>query len=202
MRATPLSRKVIASLPENRLRIAAPTQTSQAGATRGRFAAADQDERLAQAGTSDGGVRTGRDAGSRAAAPGAGAGTDERTFTVTTPSGRKEALVAHYVGKMALVAYESTAEPGHYLFEGGGRKLVRAVNVDTRESDLRPIDLKALEKKLGLKDVDTVEGADSIGRHIRESRHGKELYKLIVALVLALMTAELLLSRAARESPA
>jgi hypothetical protein len=35
---------------------------------------------------------------------------------------------------------------------------------------------------------------------LRESRHGKELYKLIVVLVLALMTLELMLSRAARDS--
>ena len=105
-----------------------------------------------------------------------------------------------YVGKMAIVSYENTSEPGHYVFEGGGRRLVRAVNVDTRESDLRRIDLKALQKKLGLKDVDTVDGPDAIGPHLRESRHGKELYKLIVVLVLLLMTVELLMSRASRES--
>jgi hypothetical protein len=158
---------------------------------------ADPETRYAQAGTPDGGVRI----RSRAedTAPGV---VDERSFTVTTPSGEKEAVVARYVGKMAHVAYENTRQPGHYVFEGAGRRLVRAVNVDTRESDLRRLDLGDLEKRLGLRDVDTIEGEDSIARHVRESRHGKELYKLIVGLVLLLMTVELLLSRASRESAA
>jgi hypothetical protein len=150
----------------------------------------DGDDRYAQAGVSDGGARPANRA----------AGADERGFTVTTPSGSKEALVARQVGKMAIVTYENTNEPGHYVFEGGGRTLVRAVNVDTRESDLRPVDREDLARRLGLEDVTIVEGDESFARHIREARHGKELYKLIVALVLGLMTLELLLSRAARDS--
>jgi hypothetical protein len=159
--------------------------------------AADPETRWAQAGTSDGGARI--DGGAEDTAPGV---VDERSFTVTTPAGQREAVVARYVGKMALISYESTRQPGHYVFEGAGRRLVRAVNVDTRESDLRRLDLGDLGKRLGLKDVDTIEGEASIARHVRESRHGKELYKLIVGMVLVLMTVELLLSRASRESAA
>jgi hypothetical protein len=87
-------------------------------------AAPGDDMRYAQAGTSDGGAQT--------AAPERSAG-DERTFTVKTPSGRQEALVARYVGRMAILTYEDTHEPGHYVFEGNGRRVARAVNIDTRE---------------------------------------------------------------------
>jgi hypothetical protein len=124
----------------------------------------------------------------------------ERDFTVTTPSGRKEAVVARYVGKMAVVAYENTREPGHYVFEGAGRRIPRAVNVDTRESDPRRADLDELAERLGIDVANTLEGEASIARAVREARHGKELYKLVVAMVLVLMTIELFLSRAASES--
>ena len=175
--------------------------------------AAGEDPRWAQAGGSGGGAvardagsgsdsgsgtRGGSDAGADTG-PGAAAGRD---FTVTTPSGRKNAVVARHVGKMAVVAYEDTREPGHYVFEGAGRRIARAVNVDTRESDLRRADLDDLAQRLGIEVAGTLEGEASIARSVREARHGKELYKLIVAMVLVLMTVELLLSRAAKQSEA
>jgi hypothetical protein len=119
---------------------------------------------------------------------------------VTTPSGRKEAVVAREVGKMALLSYADTHEPGHYVFEGAGRKMARAVNVDTRESDLRRADLNDLAQHLGIDVANTIEDEASVAHAVREARHGKELYKLAVGLVLLLLTAELLLSRASRES--
>jgi hypothetical protein len=150
------------------------------------------DPRWAQAGRSD---ATPPAATTPNAASTAEPGELDRTFTVTTPSGRKDAVVARYVGKMAVVAYEDTREPGHYVFEGAGRRVARAVNVDTRESDPRRADLDDLAQRLGIEVAGTLEGEASIARAVREARHGKELYKLVVALVLILMTAELLLSR-------
>lgn len=144
--------------------------------------------RFAQAGTSDGGARTDVAPEDPAAS--------SRTFTVTTPAGEREALEARFVGKMALVAYEKTDEPGHYRFEGAGGTFVRAVNVDTAESDRSEIDTEDLAQQLSL-EVTQLRDARSLGQHIREARHGKELYKLIVFLVLLLLVVELFLSRAA-----
>jgi hypothetical protein len=149
-----------------------------------RQASADAEERLAQAGRSDGG-----------AVPSTTGQSDDRSFTVTTPSGRKEAVVARYVGRTAIVTYENTREPGHYVFEGAGRKLARAVNVDTAESDLRRLDLEELARALNIKVDRRLEHSEDIARSVREARHGKELYKLVVALVLVLLTLELFLSR-------
>ncbi|MFQ5599554.1 MAG: BatA domain-containing protein [Candidatus Krumholzibacteriia bacterium] len=155
------------------------------------------DDRYARAGTSDGGAVPRKSA---AAGPGSAGPDDARTFTVTTPSGHQEAVVARYVGKIAIVAYENTGEPGHYVFEGLGHRLVRAVNVDTRESDLREFGPRDLVEAMGL-EADELPNAASIGQHISEARHGKELYKLIIALVLLLMIVELLLSRVASSAP-
>jgi hypothetical protein len=123
----------------------------------------------------------------------------DRAYVVTTPSGRQEAVEARYVGRRAVLAFAATDEPGHYRFNGGGREFVRAVNVNVRESDLRRMDLGEFESRLGLEGVEVVDDAADIGRHVREARHGKELYKLIVVLVLLLLTLELFMARAARE---
>jgi len=145
----------------------------------------ETEERWAQAGVSDGGARP----------------AGERNFVVTTPDGRQEAVEARYVGRRAVLAYAATQQPGHYRFHDGGREFVRAVNVDVRESDLRRMELGDFESKLGLKGVEIVDNTAGIARHVREARHGKELYKLVVALVLLLLTLELFLARAARQAP-
>jgi hypothetical protein len=124
------------------------------------------------------------------------AGRGGRDFTVTTPTGQREELEVRQVGKLALVVYEKTDTPGHYIFTGLGRRLVRAVNVDVRESRLDPIDPETLAKHLGV-EAQTLADVGSVGQHIREARYGKELYKPLVVLVLLAMTAELLLSRVA-----
>ena len=151
----------------------------QAGARR------ETEERWASAGVSDGGARL----------------AGERNFVVTTPDGRQEAVEARYVGRRAVLAFADTHQPGHYRFNDGGREFVRAVNVDVRESDLRRMDLGDFESKLGLNEVQIVDDTSDIARHVREARHGKELYKLIVVLVLLLLTLELFLARASRQAP-
>jgi len=173
--------------------IASAERRARMGNAEQRFGARDRlDARLAQAGTSDGGVVQAdpRETGSATPAPTPGS----RTFTVTMPSGQREAVEARYVGKMALVAFEHTGEPGHYVFEGLGHRLVRAVNVDTRESNLTEMDPEDWASQLGL-EASVLYDTASIGQHIHEARHGKEIYKLIAALVLSLMIVELLLSR-------
>ena len=113
---------------------------------------------------------------------------------MTLPSGDQKALVARYVGKMALVSFEETDQPGHYVFEALGHRVVRAVNVDTSESPQSAFEPMRLAAALQLQ-ADELSSTAAIGQHIREARHGKELYKIIVLLVLLLMIVELSLSR-------
>jgi hypothetical protein len=164
-----------------RIEVQAPLTAVAGQASSGR----DGEDRWASAGVSDGGAQTASD----------------RSFIVTTPDGRQEAIEARYVGRRALLAFGDTSIPGHYRFQGGGREFVRAVNVDVRESDLHRMELADFETKLGLAGVERVEEGADISRHVREARHGKELYKLIVVMVLALLTLELFMARAARTAP-
>jgi hypothetical protein len=180
--------------------IASPDRRASLAPPRSPVGSWDADEpRYAQAGTPDGGAVPAQPElpGDAAAVPGA----DARTFIVTMPSGQREAVEARYVGKMALVAFENTYDPGHYVFEGLGHRLVRAVNIETRESNLTEMDPAQWSSDLGL-DASVLHNTASIGQHIREARHGKEIYKLIAALVLSLMVVELLLSRVSASSAA
>lgn len=169
-----------------RIEVQVPLAAAERRAALERDDGTGDDPRYAQAGQSD-------------IAPTPAPGTAQ-AFTVTTPSGRTDAVVARYLGKMAVVGYDDTREPGHYVFEGGGRRVARAVNVDTRESDLRRADLEDLAQRLGIEVAGTLDSEGAIARSVREARHGKELYKLLVALVLILMTVELLLARVASQS--
>jgi hypothetical protein len=153
-----------------------------------RQAASDaaSETRLAQAGTSDGGARP-----TPSSTP-----AGEAQFTVTTPSGQKEALVARYVGRMAILTYEDTREPGHYVFEGAGRRAARAVNVDHARIEPRaPRHGRSREAARHRCGRAASIPRDDVARQVREARHGKEIYKLIVGLVLMLLTLELFLSR-------
>jgi hypothetical protein len=149
-------------------------------------------------------LESGAGANPSAASPARPAGAREeapaRSFTVTTPAGRTEALIAREAGRMAIATYEETREPGHYIFTGLGRRLVRAVNVDPREADLQAADLGEFAKALGLEVAATIDAPEDVARSVRAARHGKELYKLVVVLVLVLVTLELFLSRGAGEA--
>jgi len=150
----------------------------------------DRAEQRAQATDGSGEVRY-----AQAGTPDTGTTDDLTRFTVTMPGGDQRALVARYVGNAAVVTFEDTQVPGHYVFEGLGQRFVRAVNVDTQESPQAAFEPHRLAEALHL-DADEMSSEASIGQQIRTARHGKELYKLLVVLVILLMILELGLSRA------
>jgi len=70
----------------------------------------------------------------------------------------------------------------------------RAVNVDTRESDLAPMTDDQVERLFGGDAVRLTPGED-IARHVQETRYGRELWKHCLALAFLLLVAESLLAR-------
>jgi hypothetical protein len=169
-------RQKLESLVGERIEVQIPLEGAEQRAQR---LDGQDDSRLAQAGVSDAGALP----------------DDLQRVTVTTPNGDQRAVAARYVGNAALVAFEDTQVPGHYVFEGLGHRFVRAVNVDTHESPQAAFEPSRLAEALQL-DADELSSSASIGQHIHAARHGKELYKLIVVLVILLMILELSLSRA------
>lgn len=178
-------RQKLATLVGERIEVQVPI----ASLGRQASAAAATDERWAQAGVPDGGARATDSEPAR-----------DPGFSVTRPTGDREAVVARYVGRMAVITYDNTRQPGHYVFEAEGRLVTRAVNVDTRESDLARVDLDRFASALHLDVGGQIDDPDEVARSVREARHGKELYKLVVMLVLLLVTVELFLSRGGSSS--
>lgn len=86
--------------------------------------------------------------------------------------------------------------PGLYrLYQDSFLVGMAAVNVDTKSSALSPLDAGQLEKALpGFKVVKTVLG-DKIEPVVRQSRSGKELWKLLAFLALGLLGLEMAVVR-------
>jgi len=86
--------------------------------------------------------------------------------------------------------------PGLYrLYQDSFLVGMAAVNVDTKSSALSPLDAGQLEKALpGFKVVKTVLG-DKIEPIVRQSRSGKELWKLLAFLALGLLGLEMAVVR-------
>ena len=96
-----------------------------------------------------------------------------------------------------------TPEPGFYWLAGesgvaiagpGGALATQAVNVDVRESDLEPMSVGQGERLFGSAAVRLASG-DEIARHVEETRYGRELWKLCLALAFLLLVAESLIAR-------
>lgn len=87
-------------------------------------------------------------------------------------------------------------EPGFYRIEGNDRVLVRrAVNVDTGESDLTPLNAGELASLFPGDRVRILDASTGVGTPVREARYGREFWRELVVLVLLLMVAEAWLSR-------
>ncbi|MBP6875193.1 MAG: BatA domain-containing protein [Candidatus Eisenbacteria bacterium] len=100
----------------------------------------------------------------------------------------------------AALVSDPTPEPGFYRVvserspRGGPAEPVAAVNVDVRESDLRPMTPEQMRLLFG-DDAITLSRDEEIGRQILETRHGRELWRLCLALAFAALLAESLIAR-------
>ncbi len=89
------------------------------------------------------------------------------------------------------VEYTETNEPGIYELLANNQTLWNwAVNTDSRESDLEPVDEKEMESRFGVKFVD--ENAD-ISTFMYQNRYGVELWFYFVLAALVLIVIEMLL---------
>jgi hypothetical protein len=101
----------------------------------------------------------------------------------------------------ALLSFDDTAVPGVYTFVSGtGRLAAFAVNLDASESDLTPARLRDIESLVGgSAAVVTLRVDAKIERAILEARHGRELWRPLLAAALALMIVEILVGRSRGE---
>jgi hypothetical protein len=117
------------------------------------------------------------------------------------PDGRELPVAMTRTAAGALLSFDDTAVPGVYTFVSGtGRLAAFAVNLDASESDLTPARLRDIESLVGESAAVVTLRADAkIERAILEARHGRELWRPLLAAALALMIVEILVGRSRGE---
>jgi hypothetical protein len=113
---------------------------------------------------------------------------------------------AGHGGRTLIAMLPEAAWPGFYEVHADGlaAPLIVAVNPDTRESDARTLDASALAQAFAGLPVRIVADEAELRSAISESRVGRELWRPLAMLALAMFVAESLLARrfSARMKPA
>lgn len=97
-----------------------------------------------------------------------------------------------------LAELTEAALPGFYevrLDDRGGAALQLAANLDTGESNATALDVAALREALGDLPVRVIDNPDALRTAIRESRVGRELWRELAMLALAVLVIEAVLAR-------
>ena|GEM_PF-925552 len=131
--------------------------------------------------------------------------TGDEEFRCLGPGGVEIPLTVAQTELGPVLRSDLLPEPGFYHFltgqQGAGEMPYKtfAVNVDTDESDLTIITEEKAALLFGENAV-WLESDDNLDRRILETRHGRELWKLCLALAFILLVAESLIARGRRIS--
>lgn len=109
---------------------------------------------------------------------------------------RSQATVVSDGSGFRAVADAPATVPGFYVFEAGTREAATvAVNLDPIESDLRPISIDSLATGSD-QAPRALLTASSLRAHLRDTRHGRELWLLFLVAAAVCLAAELVLGTA------
>ena len=96
----------------------------------------------------------------------------------------------------SVVKVGSTRMTGVYTFRTDGVTVaLGAVNADTDESDLRPLERDRLADALGVNRVAFVDTDRELAQQVLRARRGRELWRLCLYIALALVATEMVLAR-------
>ncbi len=100
-------------------------------------------------------------------------------------------------GSFQLLRTPPAERPGVYRFldDTGAEVALAAVNFDTRESNLAVADVDQVKAMFGERPFAYLSGDRDVQKHVREIRQGRELWRPILLLALAVVVIEVLLSR-------
>jgi hypothetical protein len=122
-------------------------------------------------------------------------GPPSERIDVETPGGSTVAAELPPGGAQAAVL-EAADEPGIYRFSESGRTVaLGAVNVDPRESDLSRASDDELQERLSPMAVTFLDRSSSLADEVLESRYGRELWRVMLYVALALVAVEMFLAR-------
>lgn len=113
---------------------------------------------------------------------------------VEMPGGETVTASVRPDGASAVV--EVVKDPGVYRFLESGRTVaLGVVNVDPLESDLAPLDTESLAGRLSPMPVTRLDTNDELQDVVLRARYGRELWRVMLYLALALVAVEMFLAR-------
>lgn len=122
------------------------------------------------------------------------------TATLTYPDGQKVKLPLRALGQKVAFVEPSLNPAGIFTLETGSSTYLAAANVPTQESDLKPVNM-AQRYPEWFKAGATTLKADRIAEDVRNSRYGKELWRLaLIGGLIALLLESALGSSYTRQS--
>ncbi len=99
-------------------------------------------------------------------------------------------------GDAARAVVERVAMPGIYRFTRGGRRVaLGAVNLDPSESDLAPADRAEIARNMLGRPHSIVEDGEALEEAVLVTRHGRELWRVLVYAAIVLVALEMFLAR-------
>ena len=124
-------------------------------------------------------------------------------MTLTSPDGTRHTLRSSERDKHSVVQFDRTGQPGVYILTRPNAETIHFVAQTPRnESDLTrltPEEIAAVAEEL---DADVVESAEEFLELEHKRRHGREIWRFLLLVLLALMFTELFLQqRFARVQP-
>jgi len=124
----------------------------------------------------------------------------DAVLTAEAPTGERLRLQPERIGERYLWKIPYLHEAGIWHLKDGERIVdTFPVNVDTRESDLRPVGRARLEQVFAAEQLYVLRDGDDMRLQVLGNRYGRELWREFLALALALLLIELWVARAPRD---
>lgn len=120
-------------------------------------------------------------------------------FYVNDPNRRRIVVRPEIEREKIFLELESALNPGIYSFYHNTQLLgIKAVNIDSRESDFTMISQKKIRQFFPDSQVYFITDVNLLDQIVSESRFGKELWKEMIVLALGLLVAEMFLAKSKR----
>ena len=125
----------------------------------------------------------------------------EALVDAETPSGERLRLEPERVGGQYLWKIPQVSEAGiWHLYSEGDHIDLFAVNLDTNESDLTPVDPERIRRILAPADLHFLTPGEDLRLAVLGNRYGRELWRECLILSLCLLVLELWIARAPRDT--
>lgn len=117
-------------------------------------------------------------------------------YRVEIPSGEEILVLPEVRGGRVTLTLQRVERAGIYRFYRKKTLLgMRAVNVDPRESDLRPLPEEELEKRFPKAQLTVIRDDERLESVVSEARWGRELWREILLLAVVVLVVEMFIAR-------